>query len=230
MRKIILAVILIVFALAVAGCKESKNGSAGQAAAPDPAAAQAQAQDQVKAPDPGLKQDDQGGSLPEAVKQTPAQAAPSGLQAVARQEKEFLAGTEAIYQRVNSLFKQFGQGSLDRVKLNHELLAVKPQMDELNQKAGDFYKNLKLTDEEKKNPLYADGLRNGGRLRGVVSDLISITVEGKQMVNLQQKDAAGNYLIENVIYNDSKIKDYFLAQDKKYLEYQSKLAKALEKM
>jgi len=50
------------------------------------------------------------------------------------------------------------------------------------------------------------------------------------MVNLQQKDAAGNYLIENVIYNDSKIKDYFLAQDKKYLEYQSKLAKALEKM
>lgn len=149
------------------------------------------------------------------------------LKDVALKEKELLAQLDPLHKKVNDLFKNFERGAISRSQLNNELLAVKKDIDKLKQESDEFYKNHKLSDSDKKDPLYTEGLKNGSRLRSTMSTIITTTLEGKTVINLQQKDASGNPLREKIIYDDEKIKAYYAEQEKKYQDYLRKLNNAL---
>lgn len=204
MKKAVAILLLTIMPAVMAGCAGKKTeGTDGNKPA--------EPQSQVK------QENNAAGSQPQAVT----------LKEVAQKEKELQARLEPLHKKVNDLFKSFERGAISRSQLNNELLAVKKDIDKLKQESDDFYKNHKLSDNDKKDPLYAEGLKNGSRLRSTMSTIITTTLEGKTVINLQQKDSSGNPLKEKIVYDDEKIKAYYAEQEKKYQDYLGKLNNAL---
>lgn len=177
-----------------------------------------------------------------AKKDTPAKTEPPAAAAEGTTEKslvalkdlslketEFLAELEPLHTKIDELFKSFNAGKTDRKELNNELLALKPVIDKLNKESKDYYGKYKLSDEDKKNPVYSDGLKYGSKLRSTLSKLIKGATEGEKVVNLQKKDANGNNVLEQKNYNDNDLKNFYSDKEKDYQQYIGKLKGALEK-
>jgi len=177
-----------------------------------------------------------------AKKDTPAETAPPAatsnnttekssvaLKDLSLKEKEFLAELEPLHTKIEEAFKYFNAGKIDRSKLNNELSALKTDIDELNKKSKDYYSKHQISDEDKKNPVYSDGLKYGSKLRSIVGNTIQITTEGNRVVNLQKTDEKGNNVIETKNYDDNELKEYYSDKEKDYQQYLGKLKGALEK-
>lgn len=166
-----------------------------------------------------------------ATKEPPAAAAktPVALKDLSLKEKEFLAELEPLHTKIDAAFQEFISGKIDRNKLNSELSALKPGIDDLNEKSKEYYHQYKISDEDKNNPVYSDGLRYGSRLRSIISDTVKTSTEGKKFIDLQKKDENGNPLQETENYDDNMLKKYYSDKEKQYQQYLEKLKIALEK-
>lgn len=158
-----------------------------------------------------------------------AEKSPVSLKDLSLKEKEFLAELEPLHAKIDESFKSFSAGNIDRNKLNSDLTALKTGIDELNKKSKEYYSKYKISDEDKNNPVYSEGIKYGSKLRSTVSNMIKITTEGQKVVNLQKKDSEGNNTIETKNYDDNELKEYYLNKEKDYQQYIAKLKGVLEK-
>lgn len=205
-----LAVLFSLLALSLFGCAKTKDSSATETQQPASNATQSS----TEKPKPA---------------DTSSNKTTVTLKDVATQEKAFLSELEPLYTKTAAAYNDFITGKLNREQLNSALKAIKPAADELNQKGKDYYKKNQLSSEDKKNELYANGLKYGSKMRSYVADLINTSITGRKVVDLQSKDSNGNYTIENKKYADDELKKYFSDKTKNYDGYMEKLKSVLTK-
>ncbi|MCL5057011.1 MAG: hypothetical protein M1130_03240 [Actinobacteria bacterium] len=166
---------------------------------------------------------------PAAATNGSTEKSPVTLKDLSLKEKEFLAELEPLHTKIDAAFKDFNSGKTDRNKLNSELSALKPGIDDLNKKSKEYYGQYKISDEDKNDPIYSDGLKYGSKLRSIISNTVKISTEGQKVVNLQKKDESGNNPLETKNYDDNMLKKYYSDKEKEYQQYLGKLKGALEK-
>ncbi|MHB8917970.1 MAG: hypothetical protein ACYC4H_08095 [Desulfocucumaceae bacterium] len=227
MRKLVAILILVTLMLAgITGCSSKKTEAVSDSNKPGVSSDSSKPAGTGSTPANSDSKPSEGDSS--KTTEAPAPEKAVTLKDIAAGEKGFLLELQPIYKKIVDLYGQFENGAIDRTKLNNELLRIKPEMEKLNQKSTDFYKGAKLSDNDKKDPLYVNGLSLGRKMRSIAYSVITTTAEGRSVIDLQEKDASGNPVKKTLIYDDTKIKAYFKEQNNKYQEYLTKLNKSLE--
>ena len=170
------------------------------------------------------------------------------LEDVAKQEKEYLTRAKPIHDTVSELYSGFNKGSLDRQKLNDELLKIKPDMDKLQEDSKTFYDTNKLTKEQLKDPLYAGGLSNGKKLRSNINAMINagtVGIKSLEPVQTNSAESAGDkapgtdtaeqeettkktFKVVTKQPADAELKEYINKQEEKYQDSLGKLQEVLK--
>ena len=151
----------------------------------------------------------------------------AGLIKLANLERQLLPDLEKIKQDIDAIYKEWESGKINREELNKKLKEdIKPRYSPLSKKFSEQSKANPLSEEDKKNTVYTDGLSNGKSLRRDVSSFITVATAGQGTL-VQEKDSK-NYTLQFNPVDDQKLKEMYQKNlINNYNKHLEKLNKAL---
>ena len=152
----------------------------------------------------------------------------SELIKLANLERQLLPELEKIKQDLDTVYKDWDSGKISREELTKKLKEdIKPRYSALSKKFNAENKTNPLSEEDKKNTLYTDGLSNGRQLRRDVSSFITAATMGLGTL-VPEKDG-NNYTMQFNPVDDQKLKQLYQKNlIDNYNQHLDKLNKALK--
>ncbi|GBF35366.1 hypothetical protein DCCM_4489 [Desulfocucumis palustris] len=144
-------------------------------------------------------------------------------------EKEYVPRFVEIHKKISDLYAAFNKGSIDRQKLNSELMKLKPEVDQLNKESREYHKGNKLSPEDRKEQVYKDGLIYGKKLPNILGNMVVVPSKGVSLIKPADNSSSGNMTIEKKQLTDEELKADYQKREKDYQEYLSKLNSVMPK-
>ncbi|GBF32028.1 hypothetical protein DCCM_0219 [Desulfocucumis palustris] len=147
-----------------------------------------------------------------------------GLTEIAKKERKLANELEPQHKKISDLYTSFGQGKIDREKLNSQLSLIQPDIAKIKSESNDFNREYRLGTGFKDDPLYKDGLKYGKNLRSSAATMIRLATEGEYV----KEQGKTKLQIKNL--NDAELKTKYAETEKQYQVYLGKLNDALKKL
>ncbi len=149
------------------------------------------------------------------------------IEEVAETEKELLPKYEELHLKVTSIVNEFNQGTITREILNQKLNSLKPQFEQIKEISLDFYTKYQLNENDSQKAQYLDDLVKGNSITSILSNMITIPVEGETVIIDNKTDNSDDPLKETFYLDDNQLKSFFSAQEEAYQQDVAKLKKVL---
>ena len=105
---------------------------------------------------------------------------------LAVKEQETLSGLDNLVRQVDDVYGAWQRGRMSRQELSEKCMELLPQANKLNNDLKKYLTNNPLSEEDKKNPLYDDGLKYGKDMTLYVCGFISECLKGYKNFPVEQ--------------------------------------------